>query len=141
MEAGNLHMTLHRFTLRRQRFESRLRFFQRCTQDIVDDFHKQYGPFYEDWEATYETVQQYHAATEDYLRSRDLVTMEFKLLLSSLDEAETDYAVRKATRRFKELMTLCCENDTVTLQEIDDDISNIRMVYRMIAAAEWEREE
>jgi hypothetical protein len=141
METGNLQIQLHRFTLRRQRFESRLRFLHRCHQDITNDFHKQYGPFYQDWEATQEAVVQYVAATDDYLRSRDLVAMEFKLLLSALEEAETDYARRKATKRFTELMDLCLENDTVTLQEIDDDINNIRLVYSMIAEAEWEREE
>jgi hypothetical protein len=141
METGNLQSTLHRFTLTRQRFESRLRFFTRCVADIDDDFHKQYGPFYQDWEATLEACQQYQHATEDYLRSRDLITIEFKLLLSALDEAETVYAARKARKRFTELMELCTENDAITLREIDDDIGNIRMVYSMIAEAEWEREE
>ncbi|HMA78606.1 MAG TPA: hypothetical protein VKP88_05760 [Candidatus Paceibacterota bacterium] len=141
METGNLQTTLHRFTLTRQRFESRLRFFARCMVDIESDFHKQYGPFYPDWEATHEACEQYQQATEDYLRSRDLITIEFKLLLSALDEAETAYAARKARKRFTELMELCNQNDAVTLGEIDDDISNIRMVYTMIAEAELERED
>lgn len=141
METGSLHTTLRRFTLTRQRFESRLRYLDRCLQDIEEDFHKQYGPFYQDWEITLEACQEYYRATEDYLRSRDLITIEFKLLLSALDEAETAYAARKARKRFSELMDVCTQNDVVTLGEIDDDIQNIRAVYSMIAAAECEQED
>jgi hypothetical protein len=141
MKTGNLVSTLHRFNLTRQRFETRLRFFNRCIDDITNDFHKQYGPYHQDWEATHEACLQYHQATEDYLRTRDVLAMEFKLLLGALAEAETDYAIRKAEKRFTELMEICQQNDTVTLLEIDEDIANVRMVYRLIAAAECEPEE
>ncbi len=90
---------------------------------------------------TEEACQQYVKATEDYLRTRDIVAMEFKLLLGALEEAQTEYAIKKATKRFVELMEVCIENDQVTLVEIDEDIYNIRTVYRMIAVAECEREE
>ncbi|MAZ29841.1 hypothetical protein CL655_00995 [bacterium] len=141
METSTLQTSLHRFDLERQRFESRLRFFTRCLTDIAGDFHKQYGPFHSDWEMTEEACQQYVKATEDYLRTRDIVAMEFKLLLGALEEAQTEYAIKKATKRFVELMEVCIENDQVTLVEIDEDIYNIRTVYRMIAVAECEREE
>lgn len=88
-----------------------------------------------------EACQQYHTAVEDYLRSRDIIAMEFKLLLGALDEAETEYACKKASKRFHELMQTCGENDVITLSEIDEDVANIRAVYRMIALAECEWEE
>lgn len=141
METGNLQISLRRFNATRQRFTVREHFFQRCIADINDDFHKQYGPFYQDWEMMLEASQQYRKAVEDYLRTRDIIAMEFKLLLGALDEAETEYACKKATKRFTDLMATCEQNDTVTLAEIDEDIANIRAVYRMIALAECEREE
>jgi hypothetical protein len=113
----------------------------RCSTDIADDFHKQYGSYYHDWELTLEACEQYIKATNDYLRSRDIIAMEFKLLLGALEEAQTTYAVKKAARRFDELMHVCEENDQVTLAEIDEDIYTIRSVYQMIAAAECDPEE
>lgn len=141
MSTGTRMVALQRFTCNRQRFESRLRFFKRCQQDIVEDFHKQYGPFYEDWELTLEASEQYLIATEDYLRSRDIIVMEFKLLMSALEDAQTTYAIKKAEKRFDELLEICQSNDATTLAEIDEDISAIRTVYQMIAMAECEPEE
>lgn len=134
-------IALRRFNLNRQRFLPRTRFFSKCLDDISDDFHKQYGSFYLDWEATAEACTQYIDATEDYLRSRDLIAIEFELLLGAIDTAETKYGKQKATKKFTELMEICQSNDTVTLAEIDEDISNVRAVYKMIADAECEREE
>lgn len=141
MDTGNAEIQLRRFTLQRQRFESRLRFFAHCVADITDDFHKQYGQFCADWEATEEACQQYITATEDYLRTRDIIVMEFKLLLGAIAVAETEYAIKKARKRFVELMEVCQANDQTTLQEIDDDIANVRLVYQMIQAAEYDQEE
>lgn len=141
MERCNLTTQLLQFNLTRQRFESRLRFFARCLSDIHEDFHKQYGSFYQDWELTYDACAQYKQATDDYLRTRDIVAIEFKLLLGAIEEAQTEYAIKKATKRFRELMEVCQQNDSVTLTEIDEDIQNIKAVYQMIASAECEREE
>lgn len=141
METGKRTVALRRFNGNRLRFENRLRFFARCETDITEDFHKQYGPFYQDWELTLEACTQYTQATHDYLRSRDLIAMEFKLLLGALEEAQTTYAIKKAEKKFDELMQLCEENDTVTLAEIDEDIATVRSVYEMIATAECERED
>ena len=132
---------LRRFNCNRQRFESRVRFFARCLQDIEEDFHKQYGSYYQDWELTFEACAQYEKATVDYLRSRDIIAMEFKLLLGSIESAQTTYAIKKAEKKFDELIAVCEENDSVTLAEIDEDIQTIRSVYQMIALAECERED
>jgi len=125
----------------RFRFESRLRFFDRCIRDISEDFHKQYGPFYHDWEVTLEACTQYMTATSDYLRTRDLIAMECKLLLGAIAVAKTKYAATKAKKKFDELMQICERNDQLTLTEIDVDINTIKTVYKMIASAECEQED
>lgn len=132
---------LRRFKFNRHRFSPRQQFLKKCLVDITEDFHKQYGSFYQDWEATAEACVQYAAATDDYLRSRDLITIEFGLLLGAIEQAETKYARVKATKKFGELMEICQSNDTVTLKEIDEDISGVRAVYKMIAQAECEPED
>ena len=136
-----MSIALRRFNCNRQRFTPRQRFFSRCLEDISEDFHKQYGAFYRDWEMTAEACSQYITATDDYLRSRDLIAIEFELLLGAIDTSETKYARVKAIKKFTDLMTVCESNDRVTLQEIDEDVANVRLVYSMIAEAECEPEE
>lgn len=141
MDTSILTKELHRFNLQKQRFHYRLNFFARCIKDIESDFHKQYGSFYQDWDVTLEACTQYQQATEDYLRSRDVIAIEFELLLGALEVAETTYARKKAVKKFTELMEICQSNDELTLSEIDEDIQNVRAVYRMIHVAEHQREE
>jgi len=138
---AQMTVALRRFNLNRQRFLMRTHFFTKCLDDITTDFHKQYGSFYLDWEATAEACAEYIEATDDYLRSRDIIAIEFALLLGTIETAQTAYAQKKAVKKFKELMEICQSNDAVTIAEIDEDIDNVRSVYRMIAVAECERED
>lgn len=120
----------------RRKFVSRQQFLTRCIEDITSDFHKQYGQFEEEWEATLDACELFLQQIDEYLCTRDLVTYECQILFGLLEKAETKYCRTKTNKRCRYILGELYVNDIDALREFDEDIDSIRSVYRMIALQE-----
>jgi len=130
-------ITSHTIQFRnRQRFESRKRFLYRCIEDIEYDFHKQYGPFQEEWDAALDACYLFLEQLDDYLCSRDFISYECQHIFGALAVSETKYQTAKQKKRCEKILITWKISDTKTLKEIDEHISSIRSVYKMIAVRE-----
>lgn len=120
----------------RQRFESRQRFFARCISDISSDFHKQYGPFERDWQATHDACVLFAEELAEYLCTRDVVAIECQVLLGAIADAPTKYKLAKSQKRFQTLLNAWRLSDQEILAEFDENIADVRSAYRMLAVKE-----
>lgn len=120
----------------RERLLTRERFLYRCIDDIENDFHKQFGPFQQDWIATLDACDLFLEQLQQYVCTRDLLMYECQLLFGSIETAETKYQVAKSKRRCEELLILSKVHDIDTLKEFDEHITSVRAVYKMIAVQE-----
>lgn len=136
MQAADLQQQKAVYERQRQRFVVRQQFFRRCAAEVDEDFHKQYGPFENDWRSMHDACLAFDAQIEEYLLHRDVGVIECNLIATVIEETVDKQAADDLEFVYSALLEEAKASDTALLSEHDENVATVRSVYKMIAHKE-----